>query len=73
MRKIIPHIAIILTAMMITLFILDYLNPLMGFLSRNISKIVIILWITSIIATIISAIISIIHKTKDGDDYETNN
>ncbi len=73
MRKIIPHIAIILTAMMITLFILDYLNPLMGFLSRNISKIVIILWITSIIATIISVIISIIHKIKDGDDYETNN
>ena len=54
-------------------FILDYLNPLMGFLSRDISKVVIVLWIASIVATIISAIISMVHKIKDGDDYETDN
>lgn len=48
MKKIIPHIAIILSAMMLTLLILNYLNPLMGFLSRSISKVVIVLWIISL-------------------------
>ena len=68
MKKIIPHIAIILTAMMITLVILNYLNPLMGFLSRGISKFVITLWILSIIACIITLILSIIKQIKSAGD-----
>jgi len=64
MKKIIPHIAIILTAMMVTLFILDYLNPLMGFLSRDMSKAVIVLWIISLVATVICIVTSIIRRKK---------
>ena len=68
MRKIIPHIAIILTAMMITLFILNYLNPLMGFLSRGMSKAVIVLWIISLVSTTICIVSGIIKKRKTGAD-----
>ncbi len=68
MRKIIPHIAIILTAMMITLFILNYLNPLMGFLSRGMSKAVIVLWIISLVSTTICIVSGIIKKRKTGTD-----
>ena len=42
--KVIPHLAIIMTAMIITLCVLDYLNPLMGFLTRGISKGLILIW-----------------------------
>lgn len=65
MKKIIPHIAIILTAMMITLFILDYLNPLMGFLSRGMSKFVIVLWILSLIGAFFCIVSSVIKKAKE--------
>lgn len=65
MKKIIPHLCIILTAMMITLLILNYLNPLMGFLSRGMSKVVIALWLISIIATVVCIVVSIIQKGKD--------
>lgn len=64
MKKIIPHLCIILTAMMITLLILNYLNPLMGFLSRGMSKVVIGLWIISVIATIVCIVIGIVQKGK---------
>ncbi len=66
-KKIIPHIAIILTLMMITLIILNYLNPFMGFLSRGMSKIVIALWITSILATIVCIALNLKNKTKTLD------
>lgn len=62
MKKLIPHIAIILTAMIITLVILNYLNPLMGFLSRGISKIIICLWIASIISLFIYTLSKLIKK-----------
>ncbi len=68
MKKIIPHFAIILSAMMITLLVLDYLNPLMGFLSRGISKFVIALWILSLFATffcIAGSIMKKIRKTNE--------
>lgn len=42
--KVMPHLAIIMTAMIITLCVLDYLNPLMGFLTRGISKGLILMW-----------------------------
>ena len=64
MKKIIPHLCIILTAMMITLLILNYLNPLMGFLSRGMSKAVIVLWIVSLVATALCIITSIVNKKK---------
>lgn len=66
-KKIIPHIAIILTLMMITLIILNYLNPFMEFLSRGMSKIVIALWITSILATIVCIALNLKNKTKTLD------
>lgn len=69
-KKIIPHIAIILTLMMITLFILNYLNPFMGFLSRGMSKAVIVLWIISLVTTIIMAIVHIIANNKNTADYD---
>ncbi len=65
MKKIIPHLCIILTLMMITLFILNYLNPLMGFLSREMSKAVITLWIVSLVATAICIITNFIAKKKN--------
>ena len=47
-RVVLPNIAIVLTCMIITLFILDYYNPLMGFLSRAMSKGVMAAWIVSV-------------------------
>lgn len=67
MKKLIIHLTIILTAMMITLFILDYLNPLMGFLSRKMSKFVIILWAISIMCSLICAIIHFITRGKKNE------
>lgn len=71
MKKIIPHLCIILTLMMITLFILNYLNPLMGFLSRGMSKVVIVLWILSIIAAVACIIASLATK-KSIDDQNVS-
>lgn len=63
-KKIFIHLSVILTAMMITLIILNYLNPLMGFLSRGISKAVIILWIAALLITIILCLLSRRGKTS---------
>lgn len=63
-KKIFIHLSVILTAMMITLIILNYLNPLMGFLSRGISKAVIILWIAALLITIILCLLSRREKTS---------
>lgn len=67
-KKIIPHITIILTLMIITLLILNYLNPFMGFLSRGMSKVVILLWILSILATIVCIAITLRNKTNTIDE-----
>lgn len=68
-KKVIPHIALIFTAMLITLLILNYLNPLMGFLTRGISKLVIGLWIVSMLAAFIVFCMNLV-KGMRLDEYE---
>lgn len=62
--RILPHLLIITTAMIITLCVLDYLNPLMGFLSRKMSKGLIVIWAVSICVWVISKIWGLINIKK---------
>ena len=60
--RILPHINIILSLVFITLMILDWFNPYMGFLSNSISfKVLIFFGIVSIINSII---LIILEKNK---------
>lgn len=63
-KTILPNIAIVLSCMMITLLILDYYNPLMGFLSRGMSVGVIVTWLTSIVLYIVALCIRMAGRAR---------
>lgn len=63
-KTILPNIVIIISCMMITLLILDYYNPLMGFLARGMSIGVIVAWIVSIVLYTLALVMRIIVKGK---------
>lgn len=65
-KTILPNIAIVLSSMMITLFILDYYNPLMGFLSRGMSIGVIVAWIAAAAMYLIALCVRVIMRIKAG-------
>lgn len=65
-KTILPNIAIVLSCMMITLLILDYYNPLMGFLSRGMSIAVIVLWIVAIAVYFLALCVRAIHRFTSG-------
>lgn len=61
-KTILPNIAIVLSCMMITLLILDYYNPLMGFLSRGMSVGVTIVWIVAVSMYIAALLVRVIYR-----------
>ena len=63
-KIILPNIAIVLSCMMITLLILDYYNPLMGFLSRGMSVAVIAVWLVAVILYFATTIIRVACNVK---------
>ena len=63
-KKIIFHSSFVLFAVMVTLIILDYFNPLMGFLRRPISYAFITMFILSVVSNIILYILNQ-FKTKN--------
>ena len=70
-KTVLPNIAIILSCMMLTLTILDYYNPLMGFLSRGMSVGVIAIWIAVLVLYVLTLTIRIVYKNKTKDMLET--
>lgn len=70
--RILPHLLIITTAMIITLCVLDYLNPLMGFLSRKMSKGLIVIWAVMICVWFASKIVGLINKHKERGSVKNN-
>ena len=70
-KTVLPNIAIILSCMMLTLIILDYYNPLMGFLSRGMSVGVIAIWIAVLVLYVLTLTIRIVYKNKTKDMLET--
>lgn len=66
LKTILPNIAIVLSCMMITLLILDYYNPLMGFLSRGMSVAVIVAWIAAIVLYVVALCIRTIQRLATG-------
>lgn len=61
--RILPHITIILSAMFITLWILDKCNPLMNFLDSDLSN---ILLLAFCISSLVTAIVMIALERKHG-------
>lgn len=53
-KNLLPHISLMLSAVIITLYILDIYNPVRGFLSRDLSKMLLLVF------AILSAIVSIL-------------
>ena len=63
-RVILPNIVIVITFMMITLLILDYYNPLMGFLKRGMSVGVIVAWIVAVVVYVVGVGIRKLSRDK---------
>jgi hypothetical protein len=59
--RIIPHITIILSAMFMTLWILDQYNPLMNFLDSDMSNILLLIFC---ISSMITAIVMVVLERK---------
>jgi hypothetical protein len=59
--RILPHITIILSAMFITLWILDKYNPLMNFLDSDMSNILLLIFC---ISAMITAIVMVAQERK---------
>ena len=70
-KTVLPNIAIILSCMMLTVTILDYYNPLMGFLSRGMSVGVIAIWIAVLVLYVLTLTIRIVYKNKTKDMLKT--
>lgn len=54
--RIIPHVTIVLSAMFITFWILDVYNPLMNFLNSDLSKLLLLIFCISSMATAMVAV-----------------
>ncbi|WP_310604927.1 hypothetical protein [Anaerosporobacter sp.] len=61
-RKILPHIVIVLAAMFITFWILDQLNPNMNFINNSISNALLLVFC---ITSFINAILSVVWYRKN--------
>ncbi|MDF2486837.1 MAG: hypothetical protein K0R46_3005 [Herbinix sp.] len=61
--RVLPHITIVLSAMFITLWILDQFNPMMNFIDSEISKILLIIFC---IFSMITAIVLVAMERKQG-------
>lgn len=59
--KILPHIVIVLSAMFITFWILDQLNPIMNFINNSISNVLLLVFS---IASLVNAVFSIAWYRK---------
>lgn len=67
-KVILPNIVIVLCCMIITLLILDYYNPFMGFLARGMSVCVIVTWIVTLVMYLLALGIRLVIKNKSGKD-----
>lgn len=65
-KKILPHICIIISGMLITFFIIDQFNSSMAFIDNSITKW--LLFINSILAIIMS-ILQIIRNERTSDKF----
>ncbi|MEZ4358144.1 MAG: hypothetical protein R2876_05910 [Eubacteriales bacterium] len=61
LKKVVPHICIILSLMMITFFILDKFNPGMNFVGNEIFKVLLLIYA---IATIIASACLIYYNRR---------
>lgn len=61
-KTILPNVVIVISCMIITLLILDYYNPLMGFLDRGMSIAVIIVWGVTLLTYLVGLCVRLAKK-----------
>ena len=61
MRKIMPHLSIVFSIIMITLFIINRINPAMGFLKGNVFETFLLIYIS---VSLLSAIVLLISNKR---------
>lgn len=68
LKVVLPNMIIVGTLMLITLMILDYYNPLMGFLNRDMSVVFLVIYSLLWIVFFVFIVLRLLAKSKKQDN-----